>query len=482
MNSIFADDLHERYPRLFSHFWPPHHAIEGSNALTRKLWLHLAHKYSSVQEASKGRIGAPALTTLPLLADTVPRTDLIAIACATLDPGGAERQAAYTAWGLQRRGHPVAVVGYDEHRAFESEYFAPFLLNAGVPLYNAALDLTNIGEAAPNEQLIWEEEELRGEALPLELGRMLNRYFRFFMRLRPGVVHAWLDYTNTVVGLAALWAGVPRVVLGLRNANPMHLPLYQPFFRPFYRLLISDQRTKLVANSNFGAENYAQWLGIDRASITVIPNGISGAFDQNAAAMDSSTSLPDETSPLILGVFRLYFEKDPLLFVRVAARVLKSIPKARFRILGDGPLRDAVMKEARRLGISDKLEILGRVSDVSLHMRQSSLLLHTSLFEGLPNALIEAQLAGLPVVTTNAGGACETLEPNVTGVVLDTRSARQIAEAVVNCLSSPAWLASARARAPEWISEHFSLEKMLANTLAVYAGSSREEPNSGDAI
>ena len=95
------------------------------------------------------------------------------------------------------------------------------------------------------------------------------------------------------------------------------------------------------------------------------------------------------------------------------------------------------------------------------------LFLLTSRLEGLPNALIEAQAMGIPVVTTSGGGSAEALAPGLTGVVVSDDSPAGVAR---TCLGVLATAAKARmaAAAPIWVRKQFSLERLAENTMAVY--------------
>jgi glycosyltransferase involved in cell wall biosynthesis len=93
-----------------------------------------------------------------------------------------------------------------------------------------------------------------------------------------------------------------------------------------------------------------------------------------------------------------------------------------------------------------------------------------SAHEGLPNALIEAQLAGVPVVTTDAGGASEAILPGKTGVVLPVDSTPgEVATTVSDLVAQPDRLRIMGALAQEWAAQAFPVSRMLSNTLEVYA-------------
>ena len=153
-------------------------------------------------------------------------------------------------------------------------------------------------------------------------------------------------------------------------------------------------------------------------------------------------------APVIGGVFRLYPEKRPLLWIEVARHVARSHPEAWFVMVGQGILKREIEQTARRFGIVERLLLPGVVDNVLPMMRAFDVFLLTSFGEGLPNVVLEAQSAGLPVVATNAGGVVEAVQPGVTGWIVDSPNAELLAERVTALLDqSRAALAIADCRA-----------------------------------
>jgi len=138
----------------------------------------------------------------------------------------------------------------------------------------------------------------------------------------------------------------------------------------------------------------------------------------------SYTGVPAEffalrTSPL-QGVLRVLFvgsltpEKNPL----AALRAVAAVGDAELRFVGDGPLRQVVLTESRKLGVEARVEIVGSVADVRPHLQWAELIIQTSVTEGLPGALLEAGAAGLPAVATDVGGTREAVVDGLTGFVV----------------------------------------------------------------
>lgn len=112
----------------------------------------------------------------------------------------------------------------------------------------------------------------------------------------------------------------------------------------------------------------------------------------------------------VLSVGRLEAEKNPLLLADVMAELRQDGREWRLTVCGDGPLRDALRERVETLGLSDRVDVLGFVSlDEGLLdlYRSSHLFLHCSWTEGMPQVLLEAFAARLPVVATAVGGVSD---------------------------------------------------------------------------
>lgn len=392
----------------------------------------------------------------------------VVLVCGNLSPGGAERQVAYTARGLAQSaqiadvelicdmlmgGHPAR---YD--------FYLPLLQQAGVPA-------RMIERHALSGVMVSEPAALARRQASLPEGFLLDvaNLYRELIRLRPEVVHAWLDWSNTRAGLAAALAGVPRIVLSGRNVNPTHFALYQPYMDPVYAALSALPNVAFLNNSRAGAESYSEWLRLAPDRIEVIYNGLDMRPIDNVAAraVRSRLGIP-ESAPLVGGIFRFYPEKRPLLWVDVAARVLQSNPEAWFVLFGQGILEREIAKAARDLGLAHRLKLPGIVDDVLPVMRALDVFLLTSFGEGVPNVVLEAQWTGTPVVATKAGGVAEALELGISGWVVDPPDADRLARCVGWLLGDPGARAQARTAGPELIRARFGLQRMIEETVQAY--------------
>lgn len=384
---------------------------------------------------------------------------------ASLVPGGAERQLVHTAVGLARRGaaHGVerVVVALDS----PSEGGRPGVLTA--ELADAAVAVEVLAEAEVPEAVRRLSARLPGEA-----AARLRRMAAAILRHRPAVVHAWQDSTAICAGLAAAWAGVPCIVLSGRNVSPRNFVFWTPWMRPAFRVLIARPEVRLINNSAAGAHDYADWLGVATDRIGVVRNGIALApLDPSTAAtarqrLRARLGVPAEAR-LIGSVFRFYPEKRPLLWVAAAAAYAARDPGARFAVIGWGPFAEPMRQAARKAGLADRLHLLPAETNVAEALAAMDAFLLTSAREGTPNVVLEAQAAGLPVIATAAGGTEEALREGPAALADPTPAA--LAQALAALFADPDRLAAARALGPRFVAERYGLERMLDETLAVYA-------------
>ncbi len=425
--------------------------------------------------AAEGR-GAP-----PPMPDALGPVVLVG---SSLGAGGAERQMVNTALGLAaaaREGRRIAgrqpgavrVIcrALDERPG--GAFFRPALEGAGVALscYAALPEFGGRPDASAAAGL--------RDALRFLSPRVAEATARLTDELRaaaPAVVHLWQDGTILAGALAALLAGVPRIVLSVRTAPPQDRPeRASPDHDALYPLLARIPGVTWTANSHFAATRYAACLGMEAGRIRVIPNGLAplrtAASPATRAMAGHLAARAGGDGPLIGAVIRFDENKRPFLMLDCAALLLARRPDARFVLVGDGPLREAAEARAAALGIAGRVLFTGRSADVGFWLSRMDALLLLSRIEGLPNALLEAQQAGVPVVTTPAGGAPEALRDGETGFVLASAAAPSAEEAVAALLriiaSGGRRGAMARA-ARRFATERFGLERMLEGTVESY--------------
>ena len=130
-----------------------------------------------------------------------------------------------------------------------------------------------------------------------------------------------------------------------------------------------------------------------------------------------------EGAPLIGSIFRLYPEKRPLLWVRAAQLIGERLPEAHFAVFGSGSMERHFVREANRRGLGSRLRLMPPTQELSLALSALDVFVLTSQYEGTPNVVLEAALAGVPVVAMDAGAVAETVLDGRTGYVVPDRAA-----------------------------------------------------------
>ena len=408
------------------------------------------------------RFGA-AVAALPR--STSDRRSLLLIS-GTLGPGGSERQTVLTVLGLAGRGQKSLEFAVVYLRNEVERFYQHKLESAGMPIIEFNRDTS-----------MDDNEDLRGllQASNFLLPELydIRDYVRTLAARRSQIVHLWLDEVNIKGGLVAVAAGVPHIILSGRNLPPNNFHLYHPYMREGYRWLLRQPGVRLINNSVAGARAYERWLGLRKGSIRVVHNGFD--FDEalltrchnQRAAYRKRHGIPLE-APLIGTVIRLNDEKRPLLWAEIAAHIGRAMPEAHFLVVGDGPLRPGLEARAALPDLAGRLHVVGLEKQALTAMAAMDLFLLSSRGEGLPNVLVEAQALGVPVVTTRAGGAPETLDNRRTGWVLASDRPAAAAGVVVRLLQDKLWLKRAGGEAKEFVRTHFGVERMLDETLQVY--------------
>ena len=194
---------------------------------------------------------------------TLPTRPRIIQLIGTLGPGGAERQLCNFVIAARRLGHDVRVILMWEPVGQAGHYYH-LLENEGVDVRVAGATF-DPSFPAKLERIVGRPDRLL--QLPNECRATVVDVLGDLLTNPADVLHAWLDGSNLVGGIAGILAQVPRVVLSTRNVNPTHFPfLHQPYYQHAYKTFLESPSVRLINNSNPGADDYAAWLDIPRES------------------------------------------------------------------------------------------------------------------------------------------------------------------------------------------------------------------------
>lgn len=320
-----------------------------------------------------------------------------------LEVGGAETQLVRLATALKGRGwHPriISMIG--------SGPLAEAVHEAGVPLVDLGMK--------------------RGRAGPGALPRLI----RILRQDRSRSLVSFMYHANILGRVAGRPAGVPRVISAIRNER------FGSAGRDRLLRWTDPLGHVNVINSRLAASALRERGLVPARGLQVIPNGI--ALEEYALPAAAGAGVraelgigPDEFVWLAVG--RLVPQKDPLGLLRAFA--LDAPAGTRLVLAGGGPLEGALREAAAKLGVGERVSFPGVRRDVPALLAAADAFVLASAWEGLPNVLMEAHAARLPVVATRVGGVGEIVTDGETGYLCPAGSPEALGAAMRRLESLP---------------------------------------------
>ena len=292
----------------------------------------------------------------------------------------------------------------------------------------------------------------------------LNRLDQLIMSENPKILHAWLDSACLCGGIAGIHNNIPKIVLSTRNLNPTNFLSNRFYYRSIMKRLSFFGQVKILNNSQAGASSYEEWMNLKPNKVEVIKNGFDlRLFPANDFQRNDSKHF------VIGGVMRLTHEKNIKLWIALAREIYLQNLNVKFFIIGDGPERRKLQKYIHKNHLSNYFTFLKPNSSVYQYMSQFNVLLLTSRLEGLPNVLIEAQFIGVPVISTNAGGASETFVDGVSGFLLKSFDPREFADLIKNLVNDENLNSYLSRNAKKHARQMFDMSRIAKEYIKIYS-------------
>jgi glycosyltransferase involved in cell wall biosynthesis len=301
-------------------------------------------------------------------------------------------------------------------------------------------------DAAAERAVSIAEFSIHGFARPATW-RQVAAYARWCRRQRIAAVITSDFYTNVFGLTGAAMAGVPVRIAGRREINTDKTIPKLLLQRGAYAL---SQR--IVANSRAAAARLRR-EGVRADKVRVVSNGVTMP---NAIAPRVPASM---TRAIVVANLRPEKGHDVLIDAMAARPELRRL---QLDFAGDGPCRANLEARARRRGVADRISFLGERGDIPALLDRAHLFILPSRTEALPNSVMEAMAAGLPVVASRTGGICELIDDRVTGILVPPGDAGALADAIVRTIADPVRAAALGAEARSTISARFGMSGMVS--------------------
>jgi glycosyltransferase involved in cell wall biosynthesis len=257
-------------------------------------------------------------------------------------------------------------------------------------------------------------------------------------RMRPAFVLAVMQIPSLAAAACAPFSPETSIVLWAqghveRRLSGHRLRAYRILIPRLVRRLYPRVRGAIAVSEGV-KDNLVRAFGVPAGRVRVVPNGLEIARVQAQAAEEPTLAI-DWTVPTVVAVGRMIRQKGfaHLLdaFARVSARPCQLV------IIGEGPERAALSRQARALGIQDRVVMTGFQANPFAYLARSTVFVLSSLWEGFPFVILEAMACGVPVVSTDCpSGPAEIIAEGKSGLLLPPADPIALAGAIDRVLAN----------------------------------------------
>ena len=351
----------------------------------------------------------------------------IAIICKTFLKGGAEKQALILIKLLVERGIDVCLINW----------------------YGEKIDQRNLKFIIDNS---FRYHPLSGNYL-----KKLRNFRKILLHEEISIIVSYLTLSNFVSGICKIFNKNIRIIGGIRNEK-------LPFYKFYFEKLIHNYLNDATVFNNFSGKAKFEKRGFNPEKVYVIQN-----------AIDHTNQQPEfkktDDDIVIVSVGRFVKQKDYKTALRSFSKVVERNKHKNFEyyIVGYGPLENEVRTLAEQLKIDQKIRIFINPPDINSILKSSDIFLSTSLFEGVSNSIMEAMVAGLPVVATNVGDNSYLIKDGYNGFLVPCKNVDTIVDKLEYLSESVEIRKEFGKNSLEIIETDFSKVKLLNSYLNLFA-------------
>ncbi|MFW5888114.1 MAG: glycosyltransferase [Patescibacteria group bacterium] len=323
----------------------------------------------------------------------------------------------------------------------------------------------------PIGQIGKEIEQAGDRVISLKINRkwnfllMFGRFLKLIKKEKPQIIHAHLFHAIFLSRLAKLFNKKTKIISTIHNEN------IGGRSREF--LLRMTDRLSDITNtiSQRVSEIMVDKKVVKKDKVRTVYNGIDleKFYPDPEKGKKIKERLDIENNyPVLISVGRLAEAKGFGYLLESVKELKKEYNDIVLIILGEGEKRQELESKIKDLNLENNIFLSGNKSNVVDYLNSADIFVSSSLWEGLPTAILEAMACGLPVVATNVGGTAEIVEDGRQGLLMDSQSPEQITEKVTYLLNNDEKKDKFRKEARIKIKNNFTLEEMVKNYEKMY--------------
>ncbi|HBC78672.1 MAG TPA: hypothetical protein DEO60_03190 [Bacteroidales bacterium] len=351
----------------------------------------------------------------------------IAIICKTFLKGGAEKQALILTKLLVDKGIDVILINW----------------------YGEKVDQRNLKFISDNSIRYY---PMSGSYL-----KKLKKFQKIIQVDEISIIISYLTLANFVSGVSKILNRNIITIGGIRNER-------LPFYKFLFEKLIHNYLNDATVFNNYSAKEKFERRGFNPNKIFVIQNAIELKNPQSVSKISNGEIK-------IITVGRFVRQKDYETALKSFGNLVERNREAKFRyyIVGYGPLENEVRSIAEHLKIDDKIKVFINPPDVPSILKSSDIFLSTSLFEGVSNSIMEALVAGLPVVATDVGDNSYLVKNGKNGFLVPCRDIGTIVEKLEYLSGSADIRNEFGKNSIKVVEAEFSKKKLLDSYLSLFS-------------
>lgn len=357
----------------------------------------------------------------------------IAIIAGQLVVGGAERQLLFWLSNLDReRFDPVVITLHPGH----GDFWEDPIRELGIPLFE-------VPQHANRFARLW------------QIVKIIRPY-------KPSLIHGWHAFSGVYAGLAAKWLGA-KSLAGIRSS-------YLPLKGASETKLIRRFCDGIVANSQTAANDYQQAQKSKNQKVFIVRNAVENNFlDRDVARQEliNTYFLPPDTF-WIVSIGRM----DPLKRFDALVHLCTDLKLAGYNfhlvLIGDGPEKGNLERMVKENNLTDRVTFTGEVPSAIRWLLAFDVFCFPSIAEGSPNAVMEAALAGLPIVAWDLPFNREILSKPNLAFLVEPGNQSAMLEAIIKIIDSETLRQSLGSQAQKHVQTTFGLPRYIEAMTAVY--------------